>query len=1232
MTPYDNLTREQLIERLSAAEKKIEEQRAFHALGCFSDTEKGRDDVPMLSVDQTGKILFVNEALVKATGFSRREMLGYLLSDFSRCEHTLWDMDILHKMESGGREIIQEEHSLVTKGGQDLWVDVIAFAVRDANERLKQVLYLFGDIAKSKKNERELEDMLDAQKRISNALLLVMQYETGMYEEQVLQIIIERYRADRAYIFTFDWQNGFNRNISEVVAPGISREAGNLQHIPNSAILEPIAHFRRGEPFVLNNLKEETTVEVDWDKDILEAQEIKSMVLFPLIICGELWGYLGIDMVRGFKVWNDQEIEWLKTFANVLSVGLGQRMTMDKLDRQQEMFNLILDSGSLGYWTIDVRTGAIQCSENYIRLLGYEVGRVDLDLSEFWGLLHPDDVLQVQQFAGRVILGQTDENNIEFRILKKDGNWHWVLSKMIKVETDPFLGTCVVTGLNVNIDQTKQAAFAVLEKEAQLVQSEQRYAELFQSMNMGYAHCKVVLGDEEDVVDMIHIDVNPVYEKFMGISKEQLIGRVSGRECGHKFSLGLLELFSDVALNGVSRHYEYYSEQFKGWYSMSAYSHKQGEFVLLLNNITARHQAYETIRWNERKLRTIYDNIPIGISLYDERGNYLECNAGMLEMFGYKLGERFNILEVMCASFPEWDRTSILSMGFSYDKQTQRAIPENDSTQEGAIYLQMKVIPLQDESGDSSGYMVIAIDETENRRMQRSLMKARELQDLSNAMLSSVLDISHVLPWDCNIPTQTFSCDHSRYHHESQPEPINGKYYCTIEKYVNSIHPDFRARMQEVFSNLASGKETSFHEVYQVHWFNDREYEWIDKQGLVCEWDENGSPKTLIGSTIVITERKRMDQNLLNALEQAEQSNRLKSAFLANMSHEIRTPLNAIVGFSEIITNTSDPEERAEYAKIISNNNQLLLQLISDILDISKIEAGTLEFVYSNVDINNLLQDVERSFRMKVDESQVKISFEEFLPECVIHSEWNRLLQVINNLMTNAIKFTDKGSIVIGYRLEDEHSLRFYVTDTGCGIAQDRLPDVFGRFVKLNSFVQGTGLGLSICETIVNNLGGKIGVESQLGEGSTFWFTIPYKPILGDDLQQTEKRTRTGKAGLKPRILIAEDNESNYKLFESILQKNYTLTHAWTGLDVVEMYNTVHPDLILMDLNIPELSGLDATIIIREVSKKIPIIAVTAFDFGGSREQVLRAGCNDFLVQPVNEKELIALIEKYLAE
>ena len=239
---------------------------------------------------------------------------------------------------------------------------------------------------------------------------------------------------------------------------------------------------------------------------------------------------------------------------------------------------------------------------------------------------------------------------------------------------------------------------------------------------------------------------------------------------------------------------------------------------------------------------------------------------------------------------------------------------------------------------------------------------------------------------------------------------------------------------------------------------------------------------------ILDTERN-MAEEVIRLREKAEESNRLTSAFLANMSHEIRTPLNAIVGFSTLISESEDKEEIKEFAKIIHANNELLLNLINDILDMSKIEAGILDFLYTEVEINELMQTLWRSYRFKIKEG---VEFRTELPaeSYIIHTERNRLSQVLANFINNACKYTFEGMITIGYEIRKD-DIYFFVTDTGKGIAEENISRVFDRFAKLDSFTQGTGLGLSICELIIKHLGGEIGVESSVGKGSTFWCTVP---------------------------------------------------------------------------------------------------------------------------------------------
>ena len=273
-----------------------------------------------------------------------------------------------------------------------------------------------------------------------------------------------------------------------------------------------------------------------------------------------------------------------------------------------------------------------------------------------------------------------------------------------------------------------------------------------------------------------------------------------------------------------------------------------------------------------------------------------------------------------------------------------------------------------------------------------------------------------------------------------------------------------------------------------------------EKKSVECDAVISGSyfllneEENMVLTVHDITQLKETEKQLTLAKEKAENADLSKSAFLANMSHEIRTPLNAITGFAEVLASANTEEEKAQYQEIIKMNADLLLQLVNDILDMSKIEAGTLEFVYTKVDINLLLSDLRQLFQMRVNDAgkNIQIIAEPSLPSCSIETDRNRVAQVLSNFTTNAIKFTQEGTISIGYEARDTE-LYFYVTDTGAGIPADKLPEVFGRFVKLNKDKKGTGLGLSISKTIVNKLEGQIGADSVEGKGSTFWFTIPYR-------------------------------------------------------------------------------------------------------------------------------------------
>ena len=398
--------------------------------------------------------------------------------------------------------------------------------------------------------------------------------------------------------------------------------------------------------------------------------------------------------------------------------------------------------------------------------------------------------------------------------------------------------------------------------------------------------------------------------------------------------------------------------------------------------------------------------------------------------------------------------------------------------------------------------------------------------------------------------------------------------------------------------------------------------DWLEVHAAVVESDDRGRAKALIGSLLLITERKKQEQTLVAAKEKARESDRLKSAFLANMSHEIRTPLNAIVGFSSLLLTTEDEQEKQQFVNIIENNNQLLLQLIGDVLDLAKVESNTLDFIYRATDLNDLIRTIDSTERLRL-QPEVVLNFMLGATDCVVRTEPNRLSQVLINLISNARKFTKSGSIVFGYELRGDE-IYFFVKDTGMGISPEGQTRLFQRFVKLNDFMPGNGLGLSICKGIVEKMNGSIGVESAgEGKGSTFWFKIPYLPAEIVKAEQVVVETPKVPLGRKNiTILVAEDCESNFLLFQSILKTEYKLIHAWNGREAVALCRKHSPQLIIMDINMPNMDGYEATREIRKFSKTVPIIAVTAYAFASDKEKILKNGFNGYVAKPINPTKL----------
>lgn len=366
--------------------------------------------------------------------------------------------------------------------------------------------------------------------------------------------------------------------------------------------------------------------------------------------------------------------------------------------------------------------------------------------------------------------------------------------------------------------------------------------------------------------------------------------------------------------------------------------------------------------------------------------------------------------------------------------------------------------------------------------------KQKELKAI-NQQFHFIMKAVQIITWRWDLHSNRITCDW-RYFRENQFGPSD-IIKLTIIEFENLVSPVHKISVHQAFEELRNGKCSSINKEYKLRTFDNSQQDvWVETFAVVSESDSNGIPITIVGGTRLIDERKHLEQALVEAKEKAEESNRLKSAFIANMSHEIRTPLNAIVGFSCLLSDLIHNEEADSYIRIIKNNNSLLLQLVENVLDISRLENGMVDFTEVLTNINLLLSEIKMEAELKCISSKVRVYFTPTMEELIIYSTSDRLKQVIDNFITNAIKSTDEGRIDIGYYLTDEDKLRIFVHDTGCGIPLDKQNIIFDRFIKLDDFKQGTGLGLSICKLIAEKLGGDIGVISEPGKGSEFWLEI----------------------------------------------------------------------------------------------------------------------------------------------
>ena len=605
---------------------------------------------------------------------------------------------------------------------------------------------------------------------------------------------------------------------------------------------------------------------------------------------------------------------------------------------------------------------------------------------------------------------------------------------------------------------------------------------LFHFMPMGYIRMSIIRDENNKPCDYRVTDANEVSSTFFGLPLESYIGSLASEK--HPDYLQKLNFLEEILDSNSYREKDEYFPRTERYTHWVIYSPGKDEIVGLFLDSTGSVQANRALDRSEKLFKNIFANIPAGVEIYDKDGYLIDLNNKDLEIFGV-----VNKSDVIGVNFfdnpnvPQNIRDRVRNedlVDFRLNYSFEQAGGYYETSRSNVIELYSKVSKLYDNEGNFSGYILISIDNTER------IDAMNRIRDFENFFLM-ISDYAKVGYAKLNLLNRKGYAIKQWYKNLGEEEDIP---LSEVVAVYSQMHPEDRKRFLDFYDEVRDGKRRHFQGEMRIRRPGTKnEWNWVSSNVMVTNYKPEENEIEIIGINYDITELKETEAELIQARDKAEMMDRLKSAFLANMSHEIRTPLNAIVGFSDLLVETEELAERQEYIKIVRENNELLLQLISDILDLSKIEAGTFEFTNGDVDVNLLCEDIVRAMGMKAKE-EVELVFDDHLPVCHVISDRNRIHQVISNFVNNAMKFTSEGSIHVGYKLKDGE-LEFYVEDTGIGIEKEQLPHIFERFVKLNSFVHGTGLGLSICQSIVEQLGGRIDVDSEKGKGSRFWFTIP---------------------------------------------------------------------------------------------------------------------------------------------